>query len=118
MRSLAWLLTFVALPCNARNLPFAPLENEGNVTANLQKRFTNAPQYDTDRVSRWVALGDSFSAGPGAGAPAPGDERQCRRRLGAYPPLLQSSSLFQQGYSNPEFIFQSCTGDEIPQVKI
>lgn len=59
---------------------------------------------------------DSFSAGPGAGAPYANNVGKCFRRVGAYPPQLQQSSLFQRGFSNPNLNFLSCTGDITTQV--
>lgn len=85
-------------------------------------------------IRRWVALGDckhefaltyncatltrtaAFSAGPGTGSSDPQDEGQCFRRDGAYPPLLQSSKLFQDYFQDPDFIFKSCTGNTIAKV--
>ena len=32
------------------------------------------------------------------------------RRVGAYPPQLEDSDIFQMGYSNPNMNFVSCTG--------
>ncbi|KAF2680365.1 hypothetical protein K458DRAFT_434464 [Lentithecium fluviatile CBS 122367] len=74
-------------------------------------------------VSNWIALGDSFSAGPGAGKEyndgkdgrPPGGSGHCMRRTESYPPLLQGDEQMpgpngpQSG--KPEFKFVSCTGD-------
>lgn len=72
-------------------------------------------------MKKWVAVGDSFIAGPGAGKewdPHPGFGK-CMRRTEAYAPHLQRDSEIlgpdgqqsPKGHSaKPEFIFAACTG--------
>lgn len=81
---------------------------------------SNKPPY---RVPKWIAVGDSFSAGPGAGKEwndgkdgrPSGGSGKCMRRQESYPPLLQGDDQMlgpngpQSG--KPVFQFVSCTGD-------
>lgn len=67
---------------------------------------------------RWVALGDSFSAGPGAGCRVPGSPDKCERNQGAYAAQMQRSTTFKKDYKDPQLLFQSCTGDTILPVSI
>ena len=65
------------------------------------------------RPKEWVALGDSFAAGPGAGAPYGQD---CKRGQNAYPPQMQSDPQMPGPDppampSKPRFNFKACTGD-------
>lgn len=56
----------------------------------------------------WTAFGDSFSAGPGAGADVPGSG-SCRRREGAFPEQLNKAAALS---ANPDhgFDFLACSG--------
>jgi hypothetical protein len=54
----------------------------------------------------WVALGDSFSAGPGAGTPFSDVANDCYQNNGAYPPQLNNDFPFPK----PAMQFLSCTG--------
>jgi lysophospholipase L1-like esterase len=81
---------------------------------------SNYPPYN---VRNWIAIGDSFSAGPGAGKEwndgkdgrPSGGSGHCMRRLESYPPVLQADAQMpgpngpQSG--KPSFNFVSCTGD-------
>jgi GDSL-like Lipase/Acylhydrolase family len=60
----------------------------------------------TDDEYPWVALGDSFSAGPGAGSPYDDVPDDCLRNNGAYPPQLNLDFSFP----HPAMQFLSCTG--------
>jgi hypothetical protein len=68
-------------------------------------------------VNDWVALGDSFSAGPGAGEQYDPNKQSgsCMRRNMAYAPLLQIDGDMigpdGPGFRKPVFRFASCTGD-------
>lgn len=67
------------------------------------------------RPKAWVALGDSFAAGPGAGAPY-GQDVGCMRGQNAYPPQMQRSDDMPgpdlgMEPSKPRFNFKACTGD-------
>ena len=64
----------------------------------------------------WVAFGDSFSAGPGAGPRDVQDQDSCYRHEGAYPRQLANSFLFRHEFLWPYFKFESCTGDVINDV--
>jgi lysophospholipase L1-like esterase len=58
---------------------------------------------------RWTAFGDSYAAGVGAGTehdPNTGSGK-CRRRMGAYPALLNQDGEFARGNL---FDFLACTG--------
>ncbi|KAF4456267.1 hypothetical protein F53441_1561 [Fusarium austroafricanum] len=58
----------------------------------------------------WAAIGDSFSAGPGAGKPYGTDSGSCMRRDGSYPAQLKH----RFPYPNNVLQFLSCTGDKVP----
>lgn len=93
--------------------------NETALEPGVNATRNNPPLPGIDRISQWLALGDSFSAGPGAGDPYDAtDPNDCRRNKGAYGPQMEDDYFFQSpnGYDNPIFQFQSCTGDKIPQV--
>ena len=93
----------------------------------LTKRPDTPPSINSNkpplRISNWIAIGDSFSAGPGAGEEyddgkdgrPSGGSGHCMRRKYAYPPLLQGDQQMpgpngpQSG--QPQFQFVSCTGD-------
>ncbi len=67
------------------------------------------------RPKEWVALGDSFAAGPGAGAPY-GQDVGCKRGQNAYPPQIQNDPNMPGPDppampSKPRFNFKACTGD-------
>lgn len=75
-------------------------------------RYNNPPS----QVKDWVALGDSYSAGPGAGAEwdKPGGSGDCMRRDHVYAPALQKDEdmIDPEGprLGHPTFRFASCTG--------
>ncbi|KAF2653161.1 hypothetical protein K491DRAFT_680761 [Lophiostoma macrostomum CBS 122681] len=79
----------------------------------IKRSFNNPP----DLVKDWVALGDSYSAGPGAGNEYDpgGGSGKCMRRHLAYAPILQADEnmLGPNGPRNqkPTFTFAACTGD-------
>ena len=84
---------------------------DAEIVDDLARRYNHAPIPGKDPVYIWAAIGDSFSAGPGAGQPYPdSDKEACRRRTGAYAPQMERSNLFTQSYNNPHFDFRSCTG--------
>ncbi|KAK3314553.1 hypothetical protein B0H66DRAFT_627134 [Apodospora peruviana] len=57
----------------------------------------------------WVAFGDSFAAGPGAGYEAqPPTSGECMRRTGSYPYQLDKQSWF--GDAGHHFHFLACSG--------
>ncbi len=62
----------------------------------------------------WTAFGDSFSAGPGAGADY-GGSGDCRRRTGAFPNQLNTSPALS---TNPAHVFDfvACSGARIVDV--
>ena len=67
---------------------------------------------------KWVALGDSYSAGPGAGSDY--DESgggSCMRTRGGYPARLQQRMLNDESFDDPDLSFLSCTGDKMPDMK-
>ena len=69
----------------------------------------------------WVAFGDSFSAGIGAGSGSnvPGDVgsgSSCRRTRGSYPVLLNSSPVVMQDVVDHHFTFLACSANEIRDV--
>lgn len=73
------------------------------------------PPEDSD-VKDWFALGDSFSAGPGAGkewdndGDGKGNSGHCMRRKDAYAPQLDRDQDMLGG-NNHKLHFVSCTGD-------
>ncbi|KAF2871847.1 hypothetical protein BDV95DRAFT_606418 [Massariosphaeria phaeospora] len=78
----------------------------------LRPRYNNPP----DRVKDWVALGDSFAAGPGAGEEYDhGGSGHCMRRKEAYAPQLQNDDTMigpdGPGSRKPTFQFAACSGD-------
>ncbi|KAF1996586.1 hypothetical protein P154DRAFT_537813 [Amniculicola lignicola CBS 123094] len=72
-----------------------------------------AANFPTRTINKWIALGDSFAAGPGAGMPFD-DNSMCMRGLDAYPIKLQQESNMKgpqgPGFQKPEFEFAACTG--------
>lgn len=54
----------------------------------------------------WVAIGDSYSAGPGAGTAFGDEPNECFRNVGAYPPQLNRDFPFPDNAMQ----FLSCTG--------
>ncbi|KAJ3547919.1 hypothetical protein NM208_g1269 [Fusarium decemcellulare] len=58
----------------------------------------------------WAAIGDSFSAGPGAGDKFLGGGGSCMRRVGSYPAQLRRDFP----HANQHAQFLSCTGDKVP----
>lgn len=58
----------------------------------------------------WVALGDSFSAGPGAGAKYADGGGDCFRRVGSYPAQLSQKFPFEGN----DMQFYSCTRAKVP----
>ena len=62
----------------------------------------------------WTAFGDSFSAGPGAGADI-GGSGDCRRRTGAWPNQLNTSPLLSTNLAHV-FNFAACSGARIADV--
>lgn len=61
------------------------------------------------RPRAWVALGDSFAAGPGAGDSV-NDGSACQRGTDAYPFLIQADPSTPGGGAR-QFTFKACTGD-------
>ena len=62
----------------------------------------------------WTAFGDSFAAGPGAGADI-GGSGDCRRRTGAWPNQLNTSPLLSTNLAHV-FNFAACSGARIADV--
>jgi lysophospholipase L1-like esterase len=68
---------------------------------------------------RYVALGDSFSSGEGAGSDsgaAPGRPAACHRSKHAYAPRLAGSNRDRYRFSQSRD-FLACSGDEVPDVQ-
>lgn len=65
-------------------------------------------------INNCAALGDSFSAGPGAGNIIDGNTK-CARSSLSYPEYLKNSTLL--GLNRNQFSFQSCTGDVTTDVR-
>lgn len=67
-------------------------------------------------IQKWVALGDSYAAGPGAGKDVDDGMPDCMRGDQAYPYHLQQDRNFPgpSGWAGPrpEFIMKACTGDK------
>ena len=61
---------------------------------------------------KWYALGDSYTAGPGAGGLDPSNKGKCARSQGAYEPQLHSDWLYD---TSNEAHFLACTGDKTPK---
>ncbi len=55
----------------------------------------------------WYALGDSYTAGPGAGDLDPGNSGDCVRSLGSYGPQLSKDWLYN---GDNQLNFLACTG--------
>lgn len=70
--------------------------------------MTNNPERNP---AEWVALGDSFAAGPGAGD-AWGNQPQCVRGSNAYPLAMQADNIPGPAIGQkPAFTMKACTGD-------
>lgn len=80
----------------------------------LQKQQQEEVQ---DRPLTFVALGDSYSAGPGAGSHISWWDlfNTCRRSDHSYPAVVDSNSQLNQGQTHV-FDFRSCTGARIEDV--
>ncbi|KAF2266404.1 hypothetical protein CC78DRAFT_578441 [Lojkania enalia] len=97
-------------------------EDADMVASDIIRPFINKPYPD---VQEWKAVGDSFSAGPGAGQDwDPEDKCDCIRHHGAYAPQLwQDEHFFFPDPDRPNepprrtaFEFLSCTGAVAPDV--
>ena len=67
---------------------------------------------------RYVAMGDSYSSGEGAGSflpPGPGLAGRCHRSQAAYPELL-AKRLGGRYRHDPATDFVACSGDEVPNL--
>lgn len=97
-------------------------ENADTTVSDIIRPFINKPYPD---VQEWKAVGDSFSAGPGAGKDwDKKDPCDCMRHDGAYgPQLWQDEDFFFLDPDRPddppkqtEFQFLSCTGAVAPDM--
>ena len=61
-----------------------------------------------DPPFNWYALGDSYTAGPGAGALDPSNSGKCSRSQGSYGRQLSQDWLYDTGN---DLTFLACTGD-------
>jgi lysophospholipase L1-like esterase len=80
---------------------------------------TSASGQVTVKVQAYVALGDSYSAGDGAGAYlADSADPRCLQSAYAYPELVDAkvagANAIPAGTANPAFVFAACTGAEVP----
>jgi lysophospholipase L1-like esterase len=80
---------------------------------------TSASGQVTIRVQAYVALGDSYSAGDGAGDYlADSADPRCLQSANAYPELVDAKvagvNAIPAGTANPAFVFAACTAAEIP----
>jgi hypothetical protein len=80
---------------------------------------TSASDQVTITVQAYVALGDSYSAGDGAGDYlADSADPLCLQSANAYPELVDAkvagANAIPAGTANPAFVFAACTGAEIP----
>lgn len=80
---------------------------------------TSASGQVTITVQAYVALGDSYSAGDGAGDYLAGStDSHCLQSANAYPELVDAkvagANAVPAGTANPAFVFGACTGAEIP----
>lgn len=94
------------LPTYAKLLRAFLVDIESNAT-NGNIDVSNNPLL---HPSEWVALGDSYAAGPGAGDTV---DQRCLRGSAAYPLQLQGDE-FMPGPAEgqlPRFTFKACTGD-------
>ena len=66
-----------------------------------------------DPPFRWSALGDSYTAGPGAGTLDPSNGGECSRSNGSYGPQLSKDWPYTGGNN---FTFAACSGAETPDV--
>lgn len=110
-----WLLKYISTDLHGPNTNSA-----AELFNALDRRYNDGPKPARDDITKWAALGDSFSAGPGAGCFAANDEGKCWRRLGAYAPQLNQSAMFQdekpEGFDQPEVDFGACSGAKMPKV--
>ena len=68
----------------------------------------NTPR--SGNFASWIAFGESFSAGPGAGETVPGEPSGCFQRTGAYPWQLSQDAEFNSAHDSPKLVFASCSG--------
>lgn len=75
--------------------------------------YNTSADFPSKTIKKWIALGDSFAAGPGAGDPYD-DNSTCMRSTHAYPIKLQEHNNMKgpdgSGGPKPEFEFAACTG--------
>jgi len=82
-------------------------------TQDLGKRDIEDKFTPYDPPFRWSALGDSYTAGPGAGQFDPSDDGKCARSNGSYAPQLQKDWPYS---GDRVFNFTACSGAKTPQV--
>ena len=69
-----------------------------------------------DPPFRWAAIGDSYTAGPGAGEPDPGDSDGCVRSVGSYATQLQGDWPYNGDSNDHPLDVIACTGDKTSDV--
>lgn len=84
-----------------------------SLTQDLGKRAIKDTFTPHDPPFRWAAIGDSYTAGPGAGDPDPSNEGKCMRSTGSYAPQLQTDWPYTGDH---EIKFLACTAAKTPQV--
>ncbi|KAG8531788.1 uncharacterized protein KY384_003424 [Bacidia gigantensis] len=88
---------------NALTIKNHPLPRDLIRRAKIDDQFT--PHGGT---FNWYAMGDSYTAGPGAGGLHPSNKGKCVRSLGSYGPQLQDDWVYNQPN---DLTFLACTGD-------
>ena len=95
--------------------------SRGYIGATLTDRdgvYNIAAVFDNEHASfsQWTALGDSYSAGVGAGTVLPGDRQNvCRRYDRSYPSQINGNADLD-AQPDHTFHFYSCSGSKAPDV--
>ena len=103
------LVVWLNIVSFARSSPFASTVATSSQTHNTSDSSLKVLDTRNTNEYPWVALGDSFAAGPGAGSAWDEypDTRDCHRNKGAYPPQLNKDFP----YPNAAMQFLACTGE-------
>ena len=91
------------------------LSSGGHSQIAISKDITTRPRPNAQPIKKYMALGDSFSAGPGAGSSISPDQTDCGRTDGSYVyQLYQDDDLIARPtpryYNETAFGFNACSG--------
>jgi hypothetical protein len=75
-----------------------------------------APTTMNRDITDWLAIGDSFSAGPSADIPADELEYWCSRFKQSYPNQMNNDPRFPGHSTSRTFVFGACTGAKMQDV--